>query len=53
MFLSYNGGVRVTLSVDKAIISEREELEYLCSLISQEFINLRSLQPHFSVETIV
>ncbi len=43
MFLSYNGGVRVSLSVDKAIIDNAEELDELAHLIAQEFHNLRSL----------
>lgn len=43
MFLSYNGGVRVSLSVDKAVIDNAEELDELAHLIAQEFHNLRSL----------
>ncbi|CAL8102771.1 unnamed protein product [Orchesella dallaii] len=46
MFQSYNGGVRVTLSVDKAIIRDQAEVVELSNHISQEFLRLRSLQPN-------
>ncbi|ODM98274.1 hypothetical protein Ocin01_08412 [Orchesella cincta] len=45
MFQSYNGGVRVTISVDKAIIKDQTEVSELSNHISQEFLQLRSLQP--------
>lgn len=51
MFLSYNGGVRVSLSFDKAIMKDQKEVEVLSQYISQEFNNLRSLQP--PAETVV
>jgi len=45
MFVTYNGGVRITVSVDKAIIRDQAEVNELSNLISEEFLRMRSLQP--------
>lgn len=40
-FLSYNGGMRITASIDKKIIPTQQQADLLTECINQEIKNLR------------
>ncbi len=52
-FMSYNGGVRLSATIDKKIISTQEHADLLSQCINEELMNLRTSASSYGEENMV